>query len=156
MSSAPSCTLRRGDERDAPVVTALFRLSFRSSLPHFPDLHTPEEDLAFFTKVAATSELWLAEDAAGSLAGFIAFKPGAVEHLYVHPSQQGRGIGRALLQVAMDANDELKLWTFQDNDGARKFYERLGFDCDRMTEGMGNEERMPDMRYVWRKPQSSV
>jgi len=51
----------------------------------------------------------------------------------------------------MRENIELKLWTFQRNTNARRFYEKHGFIADRMTDGMGNEEREPDMRYVWKQ-----
>jgi len=43
----------------------------------------------------------------------------------------------------------LELWTFQVNDGARRFYERHGFRAVEVTDGAGNEERQPDVRYAW-------
>ena len=41
----------------------------------------------------------------------------------------------------------LQLWTFQVNDRARRFYERNGFTIAEMTDGAGNQEREPDIRY---------
>jgi putative acetyltransferase len=41
----------------------------------------------------------------------------------------------------------LRLWTFQRNAGARRFYERNGFAAVELTDGLGNEEREPDVRY---------
>jgi hypothetical protein len=46
----------------------------------------------------------------------------------------------------------LELWTFQANQGARRFYERHGFEAIELTDGSGNEERTPDVRYAWRAP----
>lgn len=46
--------------------------------------------------------------------------------------------------------DGLQLWTFQVNGPARRFYERHGFAAVEETDGAGNEEREPDVRYVWR------
>jgi GNAT superfamily N-acetyltransferase len=43
----------------------------------------------------------------------------------------------------------LRLWTFQKNEGARRFYERHGFDVVEMTDGAGNEEHEPDVLYAW-------
>ena len=145
---------RRAGKDDASAIAAIQRVAFRSALPHLPELHTPAEDLDFFTRVLARAEAatWLAVSSiAGEPMGFITFCPGAVEHLYVHPAHQGQGLGTALLRLAMQENTELKLWTFQRNANARRFYESHGFIADRMTEGMGNEEREPDMRYVWKQ-----
>ena len=46
--------------------------------------------------------------------------------------------------------DGFSLWTFQKNEGARRFYERHGFDAVELTDGSGNMEREPDVRYAWR------
>jgi GNAT superfamily N-acetyltransferase len=145
---------RRAEMEDAVAIVALHRAAFRTALPHLPELHTPAEDLDFFIRVVARQEAttWLAVSSlAGEPMGFITFCPGAVEHLYVHPAHQGQGLGTALLRLAMRENTELKLWAFQRNSNARRFYEKHGFIADRMTEGMGNEEREPDMRYVWKQ-----
>jgi hypothetical protein len=42
------------------------------------------------------------------------------------------------------------LWTFQVNGPARRFYERHGFIAVERTDGHGNEEREPDIGYIWR------
>ena len=47
--------------------------------------------------------------------------------------------------------DVLQLWTFQGNVKARAFYERRGFTAAEFTDGEGNEERLPDVRYEWRR-----
>ena len=45
----------------------------------------------------------------------------------------------------------LKLWTFEANVGARRFYESHGFVATRRTAG-DNEEGAPDVCYEWRPP----
>jgi hypothetical protein len=46
--------------------------------------------------------------------------------------------------------ERLELWVFQRNEGARRFYERHGFELVRLTDGAGNMEREPDALYEWR------
>ena len=41
----------------------------------------------------------------------------------------------------------LRLYTFQSNEGARRFYERHGFAAVAFGDGSDNEEREPDVRY---------
>ena len=96
--------------------------------------------------------MWLACDEDGAPAGLVALTPGWVEQLYVEPARTGQGIGSALLAFAQGAGGagELQLWTFASNTGARRFYERHGFVAVEHTDGSGNEERAPDVRYVWR------
>lgn len=141
--------LRRAGIAESDAVAALFRASKEAALPYLPVLHTPDEDRAFFRdQVFAVCEVWVAERD-DRLAGFCAFREGWVDHLYVDQAHHREGIGSALLRAAMDRNDSLRLWTFQRNERARRFYEARGFVCERMTDGE-NEEREPDTLYVWR------
>jgi hypothetical protein len=41
----------------------------------------------------------------------------------------------------------LRLYTFQCNQGARRFYERHGFIAVAFGDGSSNEEGEPDIRY---------
>lgn len=119
-------------------------------MPHMPVLHTPEEDLAFYTHIVfPNAEIWLIEQSA-TVAGFIAFRPGWIDQFYLHPDHQRRGLGAQLLAVAQRSNPALQLWTFQCNQPARQFYEKHGFCIERLTDGANNEEREPDVLYVWR------
>jgi GNAT superfamily N-acetyltransferase len=97
----------------------------------------------------AQQETWVAE-ADGAVAGFGALTPAMLEHLYVHPDRQRRGIGTLLLEQAKRRRPEgLRLWLFQQNEGARRFYERHGFRLLELTDGAGNMERVPDALYEW-------
>ena len=57
-----------------------------------------------------------------------------------------------LLNNAKTECDRLELWTFQANIGAQRFYMRHGFTEAERTNGAGNEEGLPDIRYVWAAP----
>jgi GNAT superfamily N-acetyltransferase len=140
---------RRLDLADIDEAARVFRTSFDQALPTLRGLHTPEEDRAFFrARLFATCEMWGAF-AGGAMAGFIAFREGWIEQLYVLPGVQGRGVGTSLLKIAQDALDDLQLWTFQRNANARRFYEARGFALVRETDGPDNEEKEPDALYRW-------
>ena len=73
-----------------------------------------------------------------------------IDQLYVDPASTRDGIGGALLDHAMrERPTGLKLWTFQSNLDARRFYEERGFIAIAMTTG-DNEEQAPDVCYEWR------
>jgi ribosomal protein S18 acetylase RimI-like enzyme len=143
---------RRATLEDLLDIAKIHRLSFFTAMPQMPVLHTPAEDLNFYTTgVFTSSEIWLLEASSDVIVGFIAFRPGWVDHLYIHPDCQRRGLGSALLTLAQASADALRLWTFQDNTGARRFYEKHGFRIEQQTDGAHNEEKQPDVLYVWER-----
>ena len=141
---------RRATFRDAQALARIHRSATKTAMPFLPDLHSPAEDLAFYqTVVLKECDVWVLEDT--EIRGFIALKPGWVEHLYIATEHQRAGLGSRLLNIAKEQNDQLQLWTFQRNTGARAFYEAHGFDAAEFTEGAGNEEQEPDVRYEWQR-----
>lgn len=142
-------TLRPATPEDAPALAVILRTCFRVSLPFLPELHTAEEDLAYVSgRLMAEDAVWVAE-MEGLVVGYVAFRPGWIDHLYVHPERQGQGIGPALLGKALEDGRARQLWTFRQNTRARRFYEARGFRPVEFTDGSGNEERAPDVRYLW-------
>ena len=115
-------------------------------------LHTAEEFVAFYRdEVIPTRAVWGAFDGQ-VLRGFVALLPGWIDHLYVEPDYHGSGVGSALVRLAQGEQSELRLYTFQSNTRARALYERHGFEIEEMTDGVRNEEKMPDMTYSWVGP----
>jgi putative acetyltransferase len=139
--------IRAAREDEAGTLARLFRLVMRTDLSYLPELHTAQEDRDYFETVLFPSgDVWVAD--AGELLGYCASPPGWIQHLYVHPAHQGRGVGSALLAEAKAANTELQLWTFQRNARARAFYANRGFQEVSRTEG-DNEEKEPDVLLRW-------
>ena len=104
----------------------------------------------FAAHVVRKTELWVAEDPTGTLVAILVLDGPWVDQLYVEPALTGRGIGAALLNLAKrERGGGLRLWTFASNTRAQRFYERHGFVATRRTDGRDNEERAPDILYVW-------
>ncbi len=142
-------SIRRLTPADASDIARVHRASFDDRLPWLSGIHTPDEDLAYFRDtVCATCVLWGGFEG-HRLIGFIAFRDGFIDHLYVLPNHQMLGLGTRLLDQAKAAQSRLRLWTFQRNEGARNFYERNGLIQIDITDGSGNEEREPDVLYEW-------
>jgi putative acetyltransferase len=132
-------------------LAAVFRAARKDRLQFQLDLHDEDEDRRFLSgTVLPTNQVWVAESN-GHLAGFIAFAAGWVNHLYVGPDFQRRGVGRRLLGIAKKSNVALQLWVFEVNDPAIRFYEREGFRVVERTDGAGNEAKMADVRMEWKR-----
>ena len=142
--------LRLATAADAQAIAIVHRTAMRVSLSFLPDLHTAEQDLRYFgQKFLPANEVWVAE-ADGRVVGYLGFDADWINHLYILPDFQAQGIGSALLAKATADGRARKLWTFQQNARARKFYEDRGFVLVKLTDGAGNEEKTPDALYEWR------
>lgn len=115
-----------------------------------PKLHTDAEDLRFLTKLICDHEVTVFQDTFG-LFGFMARDQHIIHALYLHVNARGRGVGKALLDLAKSRSDRLELWTFQQNQGARRFYRRERFREVEYTDGAGNDEHLPDVRLIWER-----
>lgn len=139
-------SVRRLQAGATPAVVGVFTRSRAAAMPWLPVLHTPDEDLAFFADQIATAEAWGVFDGP-DLAGFAVVRGDWLDHLYVHPGWQGRGVGSALLEHGWSRTDGgLQLWAFEANHAAIGFYRRHLFEVVERTDGAGNEERLPDVR----------
>jgi ribosomal protein S18 acetylase RimI-like enzyme len=150
MSAGHGFTLRPANPQDAPAIAEIHLSSRRHGLPYLPEVHTEAETHAWVAEVMLPQqEVWVAESE-GQVTGYAALHEGWLEHLYIAPQHQGRGVGRALLDLAMSRNPGgLQLYAFQRNDRARQFYEARGFVAEWFGDGSENEEGEPDVRYRW-------
>jgi GNAT superfamily N-acetyltransferase len=84
--------------------------------------------------------------------GSVSVGHGFLRTLYVLPTHQGGGVGSALHDHALDrlcalGADEAKLWTLEENHGARQFYERRGWHLNGETREVEFPPRPLDVGY---------
>ena len=146
--------VRLAGAEDADAVAEVFTASY-ATLSFLPMLHTPEEQRRFIGGLIEKDEVWLAEDG-GRIVGMASLSDAMLDQLYVHPDAQRCGAGGALLDKTKERRpDGFTFWVFQQNENARRFYERRGCRLVRLTDGSGNEEKTPDALYEW-KPEEDA
>jgi ribosomal protein S18 acetylase RimI-like enzyme len=146
--------IRRATREDVDAIARLYDRTFRTQT-YLPVLHTPDEHRAWFAAQLRDHEGWVWDD--GEIAGFIVLTEHELLYIYLDVSRTGQGIGTALLEHAKRRRPGgFTLWTFQENEGARRFYERHGLRAIEFGDGSGNEEGVPDVRYEWRPPDPGV
>ena len=147
--------LRRARPSDAAAIAALHLAARREAMPYLPALQSDEE-VRVWTRdtLLPKAEVWVAEIAEKPV-GYLALVDDILDHLYVAPGRQGRGIGSLLLAKAKALRPTgLRLYAFQRNRRARAFYEARGFAPVGLSDGAGNQEKEPDVLYEWRGPRS--
>ena len=142
--------IRRATATDAGPAAEVWLRSFDAALPGVQRAHTDDEVRGWIRDVVVpTRETWVA-DAAGAVVGLMVLGAGEIDQLYLDPDWRGRGLGDRFVALAQELFPSgLSLWTFQVNEAACRFYERHGFAAVERTDGSGNEEREPDVRYAW-------
>lgn len=85
-------------------------------------------------------DLAVAEDENNAVAAFLGVEGKKIEMLFVTPERRGRGIGRALIEFAVDVYDADEVTVNVQNPQAVAFYGHMGFECVRRsdTDEQGN------------------
>ncbi|MGW1891888.1 GNAT family N-acetyltransferase [Streptomyces sp. NPDC002004] len=143
--------LRPATVADAAAVADVWLRSFAAALPTVRRAHSDDAVRAYFREVVVPAGgTWVA-DAAGDVVGMMVLEEDELAQLYMDPAWRGRGVGDRFVALAKERSPgRLALWTFQVNTPAHRFYERHGFVAVERTDGSGNEEQEPDVRYEWR------
>lgn len=143
--------LRRAGSADALAAAEVWLRSFAAALPTVRRAHDEAEVRDWFSRVVVPQyETWVAVTG-NRVVGVLVLNGAELKQLYLDPAWRGRGLGDRFMSLAKQRQpDGLALWTFQVNTAAQRFYERHGFIEVERTDGLCNEEREPDVRYVWR------
>lgn len=118
--------IRTATPADAAHILTIWRDAVDAT-HHFlspEDRHQIEEEVVAFLPQAP---LWLAVDDTNQPTGFMLLDNAHMEALFIHPSQRGSGIGRALVQHALQLHPNLTTDVNEQNEQAVGFYEHMGF-----------------------------
>ncbi len=89
-------------------------------------------------ELMSVAEMWVVEEG-GEVVAFMALLDDLIGGLFTLPAYQGKGYGRALIELAAANHDSLFIEVFAANERALAFYRRCGFvDHEtRVDEGSG-------------------
>jgi len=144
--------LRAATIEDATRIADLLIDTRKAFMPYAPSAHTEAEVRAWVASELVPTGGVVVAEVDGTVVGAMAVATAAgvswINQMAVQPALVGRGLGTHLLAHAVGSLEPpIRLWTFQQNTGARRFYERNGFVAIEFTDGKGNEERCPDVLY---------
>lgn len=144
--------LRPADPADAQAITDIFISCRELNLPFAPTPHSAEQILCWVREHlipgGRVTVAQIGNEAVGFMATSSADGCSWIDQMYLKPGCLHQGIGAVLMSHALKTLAlPVRLHTFQENHGARRFYERHGFQAIQFTDGQANEERCPDVLY---------
>jgi GNAT superfamily N-acetyltransferase len=106
---------------DAAEIAEIHLTAQREAMPYLRSAHTDDETRNWFARVVGDRPAaWWVARADGQFVGYMAIDGENLDHLYVRPGWQRRGVGLSLLHKAKALSPRrLELWTFQRITEAR-------------------------------------
>ncbi|WP_049923434.1 GNAT family N-acetyltransferase [Halopiger djelfimassiliensis] len=156
---APELTIEPATSDELDAVTDLWVRLARGQREHGSAVRADENRESIRQILAAhqVNDTLLVARVDGTLVGFASFSVergaleldttrGTLSNLYVEPAARDRGVGTALLEAvetSLEASgvDVVRLEVMADNDAARRFYRRQGYDSVRVTMERSLEDR---------------
>ena len=148
-------TIRSATAEDAESVAEVYLASRKAFLSFAPLKHSDQAVRRWVAdRLIPLGGVIEAYDADEGVVGMMALScregAGWIDHLYLLPTAVRRGLGTRLLEHAKTTlGPPIRLYSFQANESARRFYERHGFRPIAFSDGSGNEEGCPDVLYEW-------
>lgn len=114
-------------KEEYPEVVDVWEASVRAT-HHF----LPEEDIQYFKPLILNNyldavELRCIKGSKGKILGFLGVANQSIEMLFLHPDSIGKGLGRQLLNYAIESFSANKVDVNEQNPEAIKFYQHCGF-----------------------------
>jgi diamine N-acetyltransferase len=158
-------TIRRAAPADAETLYAIHRESAITAYVHIfpPDRHRfPDDEMRahWIASLGDDETDVVVAEREGRPVGFAGVSPGWLKNLFVLPEEWGRGAGSALhdeavrLLRAKDAG--ARLWVLEENERARRFYERRGWVFDGVRRPSDYPPYPPALRYALDLDRSEV
>jgi ribosomal protein S18 acetylase RimI-like enzyme len=154
MTADRTAEVRPATEADAEEIAAVHQESRAATMPYLPPQKRAHDDVVRWVREVVLEEcqVWVAARGDRVL-GYAALDGDMLDHLYLRSDARRQGIGTLLLaEVRTHSPRGLRLHVFQQNTGARAFYERHGFTVLDTNDGSRNMENLPDMTLRWAPP----
>ncbi|WP_204139599.1 GNAT family N-acetyltransferase [Halomicronema sp. CCY15110] len=118
--------IRLYQEADQAALLAVWYRAAAIAHPFLPAEHFEQERAAIATQYLPVAETWVYEHQ-GEVVGFISLLGQTVGGFFVDPAMQGQGIGRSLMDHAVQLRGPLDVEVFEQNAIGQRFYDRYGF-----------------------------
>lgn len=147
--------LRPAIINDAEVIADIYLRARKTYLSYAPLAHSDSAVRGWIVSSLIPRSGVTVAEIHGNIVGFSAVSDdgtyGWIDHIYLEPTATRHGVGSSFIERAkQELRSSIRLYTFQQNEGARRFYQRHGFKEIALSDGSSNEEKTPDVLMEWR------
>lgn len=145
--------IKKASSNNYPAVIELWELSVRATHDFLPEDYL-RHIKTLLPSILPQVELYIEENAAGMIRGFLGVADRKMEMLFIHPDSRGQGIGKSLLRFAVDHLAVNKVDVNEQNEKAVDFYKKMGFSIVSRTEtdGLGKPFPLLEMEFTGDQP----
>lgn len=132
--------IRSVTKADYPEIMEVWEASVRATHHFLSEEWIMEHRPLILNQYLDMVDLSCVKDTSDKLIAFLGTAEGNVEMLFVHPDSFGKGVGKALMQHAIESQGATKVDVNEDNPQACGFYKSMGFEVDSRSDldGQGN------------------
>ncbi|KTC34514.1 acetyltransferase [Pseudomonas sp. ABAC61] len=130
---------------DYPELARVWEASVRATHDFLPD--------NYITRYLDAVMLICTRDQRQRISGFAGVAAGKVEMLFIHPAHRGHGLGRQLLQYAVEHLNAQQLDVNEQNPQALGFYFKQGFEIVGRSEQDGLGQPYPLLHMRLKQPE---
>ncbi|NBF06380.1 GNAT family N-acetyltransferase [Pseudomonas sp. Fl5BN2] len=138
---------------DYQELTQVWEASVRATHDFLPDSYIEQLKHLMLTRYLDAVMLICTRDQRLRITGFAGVAAGKIEMLFIDPTHRGQGLGRQLLQYAVDHLNAQVLDVNEQNPQALGFYFRLGFEIIGRSEQDGMGQPYPLLHMRLKQPQ---
>lgn len=115
---------------DFPRVVEVWEASVRATHHFLSEADIQGFKPLVFDALSQVSQLCGVRNLQGEVVGFMGVDKNKIEMLFVAPSWRGKGIGRQLIQYAIETLGATNVDVNEQNQQAIEFYLRMGFEIE--------------------------
>lgn len=135
--------IRPGTPADVPRALAIWRAAVDATHRFLTPDYRAEIDGLVADHYLPSAALWLIEDDAGVVQGFMGLDGAAIDSLFVDPAVHGRGFGTALVEHALALSPGATVDANEQADNAVPFYLARGSEVVGRSETDGDGRPFP-------------
>lgn len=123
---ATQIVIRKYQPADTNILVSLWQEANALAHPFLPDDFVAQVAKDMRNIYLPKAETWVLINA-GQPVGFIALLGDEIGGLFLKPSEHGKGLGRKMVDHAVDLKGPLRVEVFKNNFIGRRFYDSYGF-----------------------------
>lgn len=143
-------------QADYPQIMVVWEASVRATHHFLSEAWIEEHRPLILEQYLDMVELQGIRDEAGKAVAFLGHLDGNIEMLFIRPNHFRKGLGKALIEFAVEEKAATKVDVNEQNPGACEFYQKMGFEVTKRSELDGQGNPFPILHMALKKGNQEI